>query len=117
VSFGILGNLLGLYPDVMRNQNDFRLLLIGAFRSWQSSIIKAHLKEEPESNGASSKNIEAGRKKAPPGTFDALDSLYGPYWTGNSAKRLKLNTLSMYKSYLQGNFDSLINVTKEMLDK
>jgi hypothetical protein len=91
------------------NENDFRLLLAEAFKSRLTSIIKAHLNQGPESNGASLRNTEAERKKAPPGTFEALDSQHDPYWTSNTAKRLKINALSLYKSYLHDNFDSLIS--------
>ncbi|ORE02521.1 hypothetical protein BCV72DRAFT_309062 [Rhizopus microsporus var. microsporus] len=88
-----------------------------AFRSRLTSIIKTHLHQEPEINGDNLRNTEAERKKIPPGTFEALDSQHGPYWTGNTAKRLKINVLSLYKSYLHDNFDSLFDEVKETLNE
>ncbi|CEI85993.1 hypothetical protein RMCBS344292_00440 [Rhizopus microsporus] len=99
------------------NESDFHLLLTEAFRLRLISIIEPHLNQHPESDGASLRNTEEERKRVPPGAFEALDSQHGPYWTGNTAKRLKVNALSLYKSYLQENFDSLFSAVKERLDE
>ncbi|KAG1176521.1 hypothetical protein G6F70_004030 [Rhizopus microsporus] len=99
------------------NANGFRLLLAEAFRSRLTSIIRAHLKQHPESNGASLRNTEAELERVPPGAFEALDSQHSPYWIGNTAKCVKINALSLYKSYLQENFDSLLSAVKERLDE
>ncbi|ORE07841.1 hypothetical protein BCV72DRAFT_334860 [Rhizopus microsporus var. microsporus] len=73
--------------------------------------------QESESNSASLRDTEAERNKASPGTFEALGSQYHPYWASNTAKRLKINALLLYKSYLHDNFDSLIDAVKEMLNE
>ena len=99
------------------NENGSRLLLAKAFRSRLTSIIETHLNQHSESDGASLRNTEEERKRVPLGAFEALDSQHGPYWTGNTAKRLKVNALSLYKSYLQENFDSLFSAVKERLDE
>lgn len=99
------------------NGNDFRLLLTEVFISKLTSIIKVNLNQGPESNDASWKNIEAECKKVLPNAFEALDSQHDSYWKGNTAKRLKINTLLLYKSYLHGNFDSLIDAVNETLNE
>ena len=98
-------------------ESDFRLLLTEAFRSRLTSIIETYLNQHPESDGASLRNTEEERKMVPPSAFETLDSQHGPYRTGNTAKRLKINALSLYKSYLQENFDSLFSAVKERLDE
>ncbi|CEI92117.1 hypothetical protein RMCBS344292_06388 [Rhizopus microsporus] len=98
-------------------ESDFRLLLTEAFRSRLTSIIETYLNQHPESDGASLRNTEEERKMVPPSAFETLDSQHGPYRTGNTAKRLKINALSLYKSYLQENFDSLFSAVKEKLDE
>ena len=99
------------------NESDFRLLLNETFRSRLTSIIEAQLNQHPESDGDSLRNTGAEHKKVPPGAFEALDSQNGLYWTGNTAKRLKINALLLYKNYLHEKFDNLLSTVKERLDE
>ncbi|CEP11766.1 hypothetical protein [Parasitella parasitica] len=67
-------------------------------------------------NDAFSESIKAtelDRKKVPPGTFEELDAQYGGYWSTNSCKRLKMNSLSLYKDFVETNFDEFLNSIRE----
>ncbi|CAO3699391.1 unnamed protein product [Rhizopus stolonifer] len=96
------------------NENEFRGLLNSAFKSRLSRLIQAYLKQDDsKSKNDNLKDVEQKRRKVPPGTFEALDDQYGTYWSANTCRRLKLNTLSLYGSYVQNNFDNLLDTIKE----
>ncbi|CAO3665098.1 unnamed protein product [Rhizopus stolonifer] len=86
------------------------------FRPTNTTI--AYEERQRSFKGSKSKNdnlkdVEQKRRKVPPGTFEALDDQYSAYWSANTCKRLKLNALSLYGSYVQNNFDNLLDTIKE----
>ncbi|KAG1471083.1 hypothetical protein G6F56_002323 [Rhizopus delemar] len=96
------------------NENEFRELFNNAFKSRISRLIQAYLKQGgSKSKNDNVKDVEQKRRKVPPGTFEALDDQYGAYWSANTCKRLKLNALSLYGSYVQNSFDDLLDTIKE----
>ena len=78
----------------------FCLLLKDAFSSKLSSFIKAHLKQESNSDGTILKQKLLQYKKVPPGTFESLDQQYGSYWAGNTIKRLKIDALHIFNNFI-----------------
>ncbi|GAA5813295.1 hypothetical protein MFLAVUS_006770 [Mucor flavus] len=97
------------------NDRDFRALLDNAYGSKLTAIIKSGLNQYSESNVVKIRNKEDSRKKVTPGTFESLDTEHGSYWTANTAKRLKLNTLDLYMTYVQTHFENLLKELKGTL--
>ncbi|CAO3681681.1 unnamed protein product [Rhizopus stolonifer] len=96
------------------NENEFRGLLNSAFKSRLSRLIQAYLKQDgSKSKNDNLKDVKQKRRKVPPGTFGALDDQYSAYWSANTCKRFKLNALSLYRSYVQNNFNNLLDTIKE----
>ncbi|CAO3686699.1 unnamed protein product [Rhizopus stolonifer] len=90
------------------NENGFRGLLNSAFKSRLSRLIQAYLKQD--SSKIKNDNLKDVEQKR---TFEALDNQYSAYWSACTCKRLKLNALSLYGSYVQNNFDNLLSAIKE----
>lgn len=91
------------------NENAFCELLDVAFQAKLTSLIRAHLKQKPNSDCDVLKKAEQKRKKVPPLTYCDLDEQYGPYWTANTAKRLNVDPSSLYQAYVEKNFADIAN--------
>ncbi|CEP13727.1 hypothetical protein [Parasitella parasitica] len=91
----------------------FTTLLNDAFKSRLSRTIHANAKKASKEDNESIKATQLNRRKVPPGTFEELDAQYGGYWPANTFKRLEMNALSLYKDFVETNFDELLNSIRE----